>query len=71
MVTSISDPIGAVWLMAYFDIKPAFRLAVVSGIATRRKTETEQETGFRQEWYPESYRPADTVVAHLQFYLRK
>lgn len=29
-----------------------------------------KKTGFRQEWYPESYRPADTVAAHLQFHLR-
>lgn len=56
--------------MSVFNIKPAFRFAVVSGIGKRRKTEIEKETGFRQEWYPESYRPADTVVAHLQFHLR-
>jgi hypothetical protein len=70
MVSNISDPIGAVWLMSVFNIKPAFRFAVVSGISTRRKTEIEKETGFRQEWYPESYRPTDTVAAHLQFHLR-
>lgn len=56
--------------MSVFNIKPAFRFAVVSGIGKRRKTEIEKETGFRQEWYPESYRPADTVVANLQFHLR-
>ena len=56
--------------MSVFSIKHAFRLAVVSGIGKCRKTEIEKETGFRQEWYPESYRPADTVVAHLQFHLR-
>ena len=56
--------------MSVFSIKHAFRFAIVSGIGKRRKTEIEKETGFRQEWYPESYRPADTVVAHLQFHLR-
>jgi hypothetical protein len=56
--------------MSVFSIKPAFRFAIVSGIGKRRKTEIEKETGFRQEWYPESYRPADTVVANLQFHLR-
>lgn len=70
MVSNILDPIGAVWLMSVFSIKPAFRFAIVSGMGKRRKTEIEKETGFRQEWYPESYRPADTVVAHLQFHLR-
>ena len=71
MVSNISDPIGAVWLMSVFNIKPAFRFAVVSGISTRRKTEIEKETGFRQEWYPESYRPTNTVAAHLQLHLLK
>lgn len=70
MVSNILDPIGAVWLMSVFNIKPAFRFAVVSGIGKRRKTEIEKEIGFRQEWYSESYRPADTVAAHLQFHLR-
>ena len=56
--------------MSVFSIKHAFRFAIVSGIGKRRKTEIEKETGFRQEWYLESYRPADTVVAHLQFHLR-
>lgn len=56
--------------MSVFNIKPAFRFAVVSGIGKRRKTEIEKEIGFRQKCYPESYRPADTVVANLQFHLR-
>lgn len=38
--------------MSAFDIKPAFRLAIVSDNARRRKTEIEKETSFRQEWYP-------------------
>ena len=37
--------------MSAFDIKPAFHLAIVSDSATRRKTEIEKETSFRQEWY--------------------
>lgn len=56
--------------MSAFDIKPAFRLAIVSDSATRRKTEIEKETSFRQEWYPWSYRPANRLVVHLQFHLR-
>ena len=70
MNSVIGDPIGALWLMRHTGIKPFARLPVVSSIATRRKTETERETGFRQEWYPESYRPVDSLVAHLQFHLR-
>ena len=70
MNSVIDDPIGALWLIRHTGIKPFARLPVVSSIATRRKTETERETGFRQEWYPESYRPDNSLVAHLQFHLR-
>lgn len=46
MVSNILDPIGAVWLMSVFNIKPAFRFAVVSVIAKRRKTEIEKKQVF-------------------------
>lgn len=66
----INDPIGALWLIQQAKIEPFARLPVVSGMATRRKTEVESETGFRKELYPESYRPANSYIAHLQFHLR-
>lgn len=66
---SIDDPIGALWLIQQTKIQPFSCLPVVSGIAKRRKTER-QETGFRQEFYPENYRPDNSFIAHLQFHLR-
>lgn len=70
MNMTIQDPIGAIWLMQKIDVRLFPALPVISGIASRRKTEVEKETGFRQEWYPETYRPADSLVAHLQFHFR-
>ena len=70
MSNLINDPIGALWLIQQTGIEPFACLPVVSGMATRRKTEIESETGLRKELYPESYRPADSFIAHLQFHLR-
>lgn len=70
MYSKIQDPIGALWLSKTQELPLFSPLAVVSGISKQRKTEIDTESGFRQEWYPESYRPADSFIAHLQFHLR-
>lgn len=64
------DVIGGAWLAKHMGLTLAFRLPVVSAIASRRLTEKEVETGFRTEFYPETQRPANQVIAHLQFHLK-
>ena len=65
---SIKNPIGAVWLIQYFNIELAFPLYLVSRLGGRR--ESHREDDFREEVYQFSKQPAATVIAHLQFYLR-
>ncbi|OOF49737.1 cell filamentation protein Fic [Rodentibacter trehalosifermentans] len=64
------DVIGGAWLVQQMNLKLAFRLPVISAIAGRRLTEKEVETGFRTEFYPESQRPKNNIIAHLQFHLK-
>lgn len=66
----VQDPIGGLWLAKITETETFQPLPVISGIAGRRSTLREIETGFRTEFYQESSRPADTIIAHLQFYLR-
>lgn len=65
---TIEHPIGAVWLIQHFKLELAFPLYVVSRLGGRR--EHHRQDDFTEEVYQFSTRPADTVIAHLQFHLR-
>lgn len=65
---TIPDPIGAVWLLQHFDLELAYPLYVVSRLGGRR--ESHRQDDFREEVYQFNKRPAETVIAHLQFHLR-
>ncbi len=64
----LPEPIGGAWLAARFGVAPLGRLPVLSQIGGRRSTR--EEDGTRVETHVEQMRPADTLVAHLQFHLR-
>ncbi|WP_150538603.1 Fic family protein [Actinobacillus vicugnae] len=69
-MSEIFDPIGALWLMQKYQVSPFLPLMVKSGIATRRSTEKNNDTGFRVELYLEKTRPSPDFIAHLQFHLK-
>lgn len=70
MTHHIADPIGALWLSKHLQFEPFQALPVKSGIAGRRSTVQENDTGYRVEFYQEHQRPQETIIAHLQFHLR-
>lgn len=63
-----ADPIGAAWLATTFNVVAMARLPVISQVGGRRATQVDE--GYRLETYPESMRPAQNFVGHLQFHLR-
>lgn len=68
MYDDILDPIGAVWLIKKLGVEPVFPLYVTSGIGGRR--EIYKDGNLCHNLYQDTIRPADNVIAHIQFHLR-
>lgn len=65
----MDDWIGYRWLAERHGVTPVQAFRTVSAIAGPRSTV--RENGYAREHYPASARPADTVVGHLAFALRR
>lgn len=63
-----ANPAGAAWFMVTCGVAPLGQLPVLSRIGGGRATVICD--GYRLETFPESMRPANDIVSHLQFHLR-
>lgn len=68
MYSSITDPVGAVWLIRQLDLALYLPLYVVSEIGKSRMTVKDGD--FAKHTYQARVRPSDDVVAHLVFHLK-
>ncbi len=69
MLSTIADPVGALWLQTHIQASLVAPLYATSSIGSRRVRTTNAE-GMQHTVYPESMRPASTIAAHVQFHLR-